>query len=109
MGRSNIDGVLSTRRLNVLVNMLQYPEDNEQLRTAVFGSLIQEVMEDTDAGWSPWVELLFDDLQIVNDHFFYGGGETGGWKMNVRERVEQEGIQILLDNERMGWIIDVSF
>ena len=56
-----LDSTMSKRRLDWLVQIVDNPDDNAQLRAGVFGKL--EVVANVDIGWNPWVLQWEKDLE----------------------------------------------
>ena len=51
---------MSKRRLDWLRQIVQSPEDNVQLKAAVFGTL--DIVAGVEIGWNPWVQQWERDL-----------------------------------------------
>ena len=49
-----LNSTMSKRRLDWLVQIVDKPEDNVQLRAGVFGTM--DVIANVGIGWNPWVQ-----------------------------------------------------
>jgi hypothetical protein len=76
LGIYTTESELSRRRVKWYKKMLTYPEENKLLRAALTGKL--ELDEHEFTRFTPWIELLMDDLTTLSD------------KLNIGNVIEQK-------------------
>ena len=94
---ANVDSELRYRRLKWLQDIIAHPDDNVQLRAAVFGELGDDLEPEE---LNPWADRWIQDLKLLLSHW------EGG--MNVVDCVRMYGPQILADPTYMEWLLKVD-
>jgi hypothetical protein len=85
LGTHTCESELSRRRVKWYKTMLRHPEDNKLLRAALTGQL--EIDEDEHTRFTPWIELLMEDLSKLADIL-----DTTNWvEKKIREQARVEG------------------